>query len=66
MKTSHVAFGSFKEIQLFLVNKDIPVADALEHVSNLLDIIRDEVEEAELWGSYHLIDAAKAIVDSLH
>ncbi|MFC3943219.1 DUF3077 domain-containing protein [Pseudomonas gingeri NCPPB 3146 = LMG 5327] len=60
--------------QLFRVNADIPIKDAMEHASNLfycakhlaLDAAMEKDGERYAWASHYLCEMGKAVVDDLN
>ena len=64
-----------KKQSLFLVTPGIPIADALQSVSDLLDTISDAIYSAAMgeqplqdnpaWLVNHTLESAKAVIDSL-
>lgn len=59
--------------ELFRVNPDVPLRQALEHVSALLycakklalDAALDKGNEHHAWASYYLCDMGKAVIDDV-
>ncbi|WP_026007539.1 DUF3077 domain-containing protein [Pseudomonas asplenii] len=59
--------------KLFRINPDIPIGAALEHASNLLDIVNrltlaggmDDGNETVTWAAHELGEMAKAIIDDV-
>lgn len=59
--------------QLFRVNPDVPIKDAMEYASNLfycakhlaLDAAMEKGGERYAWASHYLCEMGKAVVDDL-
>ena len=70
-----VTFGACgkDDLELFRVNPDVPLRQALEHVSALLycakklalDAALDKDSERCAWASHYLCDMGKAVIDDL-
>ena len=61
------------ECDLFRVNPDVPIQEAMEHASNLfhcakhlaLDAAMEENGQRYAWASHYLCEMGKAVVDDL-
>ena len=71
---THFSGCNLDGLSLFKVNPEVPVSDALEHASCLMDCANKltvmaacELEEpgAALWAAHFLNEMAKAVVDDV-
>lgn len=75
LHTFHDSGDVSKKQKLFTVTPDIPLRDALNSVSDLLDLMRDPIyaaamgeqalEDNHAFLVLHALESAKAVIDSL-
>lgn len=71
----HATGKASKRQRLFSVNPDVPMLDAMQSVSDLLDTMQDAIFAAAMseqplqdnaaWLVNHTLESAKAVIDSL-
>jgi hypothetical protein len=73
--TFHTSGDASKKQKLFTVTPDIPLVDALNSVSDMLDMMHEPIfaaamgeqalEHNQAWLVLHTLESAKAVIDSL-